>query len=107
MCGSRLVREAVLQQSALSSNDAVCTPQKGSALVDAVLAAGFDDVVDALVAAATAPGVDRKVINVGSGEETSIHALISARISVTRPTPCAINSEASMAALAPAIEVAP
>ena len=34
----RLVREAVLQQSALSGNDAVCTPQKGSALVDAVLA---------------------------------------------------------------------
>jgi V/A-type H+-transporting ATPase subunit A len=34
----RLVREAVLQQSSLSRNDAVCTPQKGSALVDAVLA---------------------------------------------------------------------
>ncbi|HSO02948.1 MAG TPA: hypothetical protein VLQ92_00590, partial [Candidatus Limnocylindrales bacterium] len=34
----RLVREAVLQQSALSSNDAVCAPEKGAALVDAVLA---------------------------------------------------------------------
>ena len=33
----RLVREAVLQQSALSANDAVCSPEKGAALVDAVL----------------------------------------------------------------------
>lgn len=33
----RLLREAVLQQSALSTNDAVCTPEKGAALVDAVL----------------------------------------------------------------------
>ena len=31
-----------------------------------------DDVVRAMIAAATAPQVDRKVINVGSGEETSI-----------------------------------
>ncbi len=35
----------------------------------------IDDVVDALVAAATAPGVDRLVINVGSGVETSTDAL--------------------------------
>ncbi|MCU0301740.1 MAG: V-type ATP synthase subunit A [Candidatus Nanopelagicales bacterium] len=34
----RLVREAVLQQSALSAHDAVSTPEKGAALVDAVLA---------------------------------------------------------------------
>jgi V/A-type H+-transporting ATPase subunit A len=34
----RLVREAVLQQSALSQNDAKSTPEKGAALVDAVLA---------------------------------------------------------------------
>ena len=34
-----------------------------------------DDVVDALVAAATARGVDRRVINVGSGQETSIRQL--------------------------------
>jgi V/A-type H+-transporting ATPase subunit A len=33
----RLVREAVLQQSALSANDAKSTPEKGAALVDAVL----------------------------------------------------------------------
>lgn len=34
----RLLREAVLQQSALSANDAVCSPAKSAALVDAVLA---------------------------------------------------------------------
>lgn len=36
----------------------------------------IDDVVDALAAAATAPGVDREVINVGSGVETSIADLV-------------------------------
>ncbi len=35
----------------------------------------FDDVVEAMVAAATAPTVDRLVINIGSGEETSIRDL--------------------------------
>ncbi len=38
----------------------------------------IDDVVDALVAAATAPQVDRQVINVGSGRETSINDLVRA-----------------------------
>lgn len=38
----------------------------------------IDDVVDALSAAATAPGVDRSVINVGSGIETSVNELIHA-----------------------------
>jgi len=32
-----------------------------------------DDVVEALVAAATAPDVDRRIINLGSGKETSIN----------------------------------
>ena len=36
----------------------------------------LDDVIDALVAASSAPDVDRKVINVGSGEETSIGSLL-------------------------------
>jgi len=36
----------------------------------------IDDVVDALVAAATAPGVNRQIINVGSGRETSINQLV-------------------------------
>jgi len=37
----------------------------------------IDDVVDALVAAATAPNVNQTIINVGSGEETSINTLIN------------------------------
>jgi UDP-glucose 4-epimerase len=42
----------------------------------------IDDVVDALVSAAAANGVDQQVINVGSGEETSLGQLIE-RISAT------------------------
>jgi UDP-glucose 4-epimerase len=38
----------------------------------------IDDVVTALVAAATAPNIDQKVINVGSGVETSVNGLIEA-----------------------------
>jgi UDP-glucose 4-epimerase len=38
----------------------------------------IDDVIDALVAASTAPGVDRLVINVGSGVETSVNDLVAA-----------------------------
>jgi UDP-glucose 4-epimerase len=36
----------------------------------------IDDVVDALVHAATAPNVDRKIINVGSGVDTSVTELV-------------------------------
>jgi UDP-glucose 4-epimerase len=42
-----------------------------------------DDVVEALVSAATAPNINRHVINVGSGIETSIHDLIGAIERVT------------------------
>ncbi|MGZ4682592.1 MAG: V-type ATP synthase subunit A [Acidimicrobiales bacterium] len=38
LLSARLIREALLQQSALSLNDAYCTPRKQSALADAVLA---------------------------------------------------------------------
>jgi V/A-type H+/Na+-transporting ATPase subunit A len=38
MLGGRLVREGVLQQSALHDNDAFCSAAKGAALLDAVLA---------------------------------------------------------------------
>jgi UDP-glucose 4-epimerase len=38
----------------------------------------IEDVVDALVAASTAPSVDRLVINVGSGVETSVNELVEA-----------------------------
>lgn len=43
----------------------------------------IDDVVDALVAASTAPKVDRLVINVGSGTETSVNDLTAAISHVT------------------------
>lgn len=36
----------------------------------------LDDVVDALIAASTAPNVDRQVINVGSGVENSMNRLV-------------------------------
>ena len=42
LLGGRLVRDAVLQQNALSRNDAYCSPEKGAALLGLVL-----DVVDA------------------------------------------------------------
>ena len=35
-----------------------------------------DDVVDALIAAAMTPGVNRQIINVGSGQEVSINTLV-------------------------------
>jgi UDP-glucose 4-epimerase len=36
----------------------------------------IDDIVDAMVAASTAPGIDNLVINVGSGKETSLRDLV-------------------------------
>ncbi|KAE8762207.1 V-type ATP synthase subunit A, partial [Georgenia thermotolerans] len=51
LLAGRLLREAVLQQSALNPNDAHCSPAKGAALLDAVLA--VVDRCDALVAAGT------------------------------------------------------
>jgi V/A-type H+-transporting ATPase subunit A len=48
LIAGRLLREGVLQQNALSPNDAHCTPDKASALIDAVLA--VVDECDALVA---------------------------------------------------------
>jgi UDP-glucose 4-epimerase len=43
----------------------------------------IDDVVDALAAAATAPDVDRHIINVGSGEEVSINQLVEKVVQAT------------------------
>jgi V/A-type H+/Na+-transporting ATPase subunit A len=51
LLGGRLVREGVLQQSALSPHDAFCSAGKAAALVDTVLA--VVDRCDALVAAGT------------------------------------------------------
>jgi UDP-glucose 4-epimerase len=42
-----------------------------------------DDVVSAMVAAATAPNLNGMVINVGSGEETSIRSLANLVLKVT------------------------
>jgi len=46
-----------------------------------------DDVVEALAAAGTAPGVDRSIINIGSGEETSVNELIATLGLVTQRQP--------------------
>ena len=47
----------------------------------------IEDVVEALVSAAQAPGINRTVINVGSGQETSINGLIGAIGDVTGRRP--------------------
>ena len=47
----------------------------------------IDDVVNALVAASTAPGVDRLTINVGSGRETSIRELVKQVLEITGANP--------------------
>jgi len=60
LLGGRLLREAVLQQSALSANDATCGPGKQAALLDLVLAV-FDQCVALVehgVAAAAVEEVD-------------------------------------------------
>ena len=43
----------------------------------------IDDVVEALVTAATAHGIDRQVINVGLGQETSVNELVRAIEQIT------------------------
>ncbi len=42
-----------------------------------------DDVVDALVAAATAPNLDRAIINIGSGTETAVRDLVEHILDLT------------------------
>jgi UDP-glucose 4-epimerase len=42
-----------------------------------------DDVVNAMISAATAPGINHQVINVGSGKETSIRDLVRLIMNVT------------------------
>ena len=46
-----------------------------------------DDVVNAMVATATAPGVNQKIINIGSGKETSIRELVNLVLDVTHGKP--------------------
>jgi UDP-glucose 4-epimerase len=42
-----------------------------------------DDVISAMIAAATAPGINQKVINIGSGNETSVRELVRLVMQVT------------------------
>jgi UDP-glucose 4-epimerase len=42
-----------------------------------------DDVVNAMIAASTAPGLDNLVINVGSGKETTVRALVNLVMELT------------------------
>jgi UDP-glucose 4-epimerase len=51
-----------------------------------------DDVVTALIAAATAPGINQMVINVGSGQETSIRGLVRMVTAVTGAKTEVINN---------------
>ena len=51
----------------------------------------IDDVVDALIAASTAPDVDRMLINVGSGVETSVNELVEEISSATDHSINALN----------------
>jgi UDP-glucose 4-epimerase len=46
-----------------------------------------DDVVSAMVAAATAPRIDQQVINIGSGKETSVRDLAKLAVKVTGAKP--------------------
>jgi V/A-type H+-transporting ATPase subunit A len=71
LLGARLVREGLLQQSALSSTDAVCGPERSAALVSAVL-----DVADACEAA-VARGVPA-----ASVEELDLTPVLRARETV-------------------------
>jgi V/A-type H+/Na+-transporting ATPase subunit A len=60
MLTGRLLRDGVLQQNALSANDAFCGPHKAAALVDAVLAVGdrCREIVDAGAPATTVEEFD-------------------------------------------------
>jgi UDP-glucose 4-epimerase len=53
-----------------------------------------DDVVDALVTASTAPEVDRRIINIGSGCETSVNELVALIAEVTARRPDVLRSPA-------------
>ncbi len=52
----------------------------------------IDDVIDALVAAATAEGIDRRVINIGSGIQVSVNALATAVEQVTGKSVAVIHN---------------
>lgn len=47
----------------------------------------LDDVVNAMAAAATAPGINQKIINIGSGTEIAVRDLVNLVLEVTGGTP--------------------
>lgn len=51
-----------------------------------------DDVVDTMVAAATAPGINQQIINIGSGTETSVRELVNLVLDVTGGKPEVVNN---------------
>ena len=75
----RLLRDAVLQQSALSKNDATCTPEKQTALLEMVLEI-YDRCLDLVergvpvvsVEAVDFSGVSRVRDEVGSGDADGV-----------------------------------
>jgi UDP-glucose 4-epimerase len=54
----------------------------------------IDDVVEALATAAVADGIDRQIINVGSGQETGVNALVRSIEKVTRHEAHALHMRA-------------
>ena len=52
----------------------------------------LDDVVEAMSAAATAPGINQKIINIGSGVETSVRELVNLVLEVTGGKPEIVNN---------------
>jgi len=53
----------------------------------------IDDVVDALLAAATASGIDRQIVNVGSGQDTDINSVARMVLRATRRKANVIRNE--------------
>ena len=57
----------------------------------------ISDVVDALVAAATAEGANRQIFNIGSGIETSLNQLVTTLAQVTAKTPHILYNQTKFA----------
>lgn len=52
----------------------------------------LDDVINAMTAAATAPDINQKIINVGSGTETSVRELVDMVLDITGGRPEIVNN---------------
>lgn len=76
------IRQAVRGGTLVMHND-------GSQTRDYVF---VDDVVNCMLAAATAPGINHAVINVGSGTETSVRELVRLVLDITRSKSEVVNN---------------